>query len=219
MSEFAEDFRKEIADAYDVLLNDRKDALAAARLGGVGGLAHWIRDELFLELNNALECANPGDIDYACSRIGLAALMMRDAGRAMEKMFSDAYEGPESEREAKLRTGIQAHSPKMTGIQWVAHYRFQQIDQKGFTAETDAAHTDLDLQKAAEAYLREVEFGPRGDRTPRDPWPWDAKFWKPSTPIRMLAKAGALIAAEIDRRLHAGEAVQKPVETIEAVSA
>ena len=32
-------------------------------------------------------------------------------------------------------------------------------------------------------------------------WPWDMKWWKPSDedPIRNLVKAGALIAAEIDR--------------------
>jgi len=31
-------------------------------------------------------------------------------------------------------------------------------------------------------------------------WPWEASWWKPSDdPIRNLAKAGALIAAEIDR--------------------
>jgi hypothetical protein len=31
-------------------------------------------------------------------------------------------------------------------------------------------------------------------------WPWDQDWWKPSPdPIRNLVKAGALIAAEIDR--------------------
>jgi hypothetical protein len=31
-------------------------------------------------------------------------------------------------------------------------------------------------------------------------WPWDPSWWKPSPdPIRNLVKAGALIAAEIDR--------------------
>jgi hypothetical protein len=31
-------------------------------------------------------------------------------------------------------------------------------------------------------------------------WPWDYDWWKPSDdPIRNLTKAGALIAAEIDR--------------------
>jgi hypothetical protein len=35
---------------------------------------------------------------------------------------------------------------------------------------------------------------------PPDDWPWDWRFWKPSVdPIRDLVKAGALIAAEIDR--------------------
>ncbi len=33
-------------------------------------------------------------------------------------------------------------------------------------------------------------------------WPWGKSWWKPSDdPIRDLEKAGALIAAEIDRRL------------------
>lgn len=36
-------------------------------------------------------------------------------------------------------------------------------------------------------------------------WPFDSKDWKPTSPIRNLVKAGALIAAEIDRRLRAGE--------------
>jgi hypothetical protein len=31
-------------------------------------------------------------------------------------------------------------------------------------------------------------------------WPWDAEWWKPSPDsVRNLVKAGALIAAEIDR--------------------
>lgn len=31
-------------------------------------------------------------------------------------------------------------------------------------------------------------------------WPWDENWWKPSLdPIRNLVKAGALLAAEIDR--------------------
>ncbi|MEB3421767.1 hypothetical protein VK682_24660 [Salipiger manganoxidans] len=30
-------------------------------------------------------------------------------------------------------------------------------------------------------------------------WPWDRKWWKPTTPRRDLVKAGALIVAEIER--------------------
>ena len=33
-----------------------------------------------------------------------------------------------------------------------------------------------------------------------DEWPWNITWWKPSTdPVRNLTKAGALIAAEIER--------------------
>ena len=37
-------------------------------------------------------------------------------------------------------------------------------------------------------------------------WPWDHEFWKPSEDqIRNLVKAGALIAAEIDRLIRANQ--------------
>lgn len=50
-----------------------------------------------------------------------------------------------------------------------------------------------------------VTSGDRGDRRIRkagwkDGWPWSLNWWKPSSdPIKDLVKAGALIAAEIDR--------------------
>ena len=35
---------------------------------------------------------------------------------------------------------------------------------------------------------------------PAHDWPWGSEYWKPSEdPVRNLVKAGALIAAEIDR--------------------
>lgn len=50
-----------------------------------------------------------------------------------------------------------------------------------------------------------VNSGDRGDRRLRKAgwkewWPWERNWWKPSDdPIKDLIKAGALIAAEIDR--------------------
>jgi len=50
-----------------------------------------------------------------------------------------------------------------------------------------------------------VNSGDRGDRPLRkagwrNGWPWDMEWWKPEyDPIKNLVKAGALIAAEIDR--------------------
>ncbi len=36
-------------------------------------------------------------------------------------------------------------------------------------------------------------------------WPWDGKWWKPTTPRRDLVKAAALIVAEIERLDRASE--------------
>ena len=68
-------------------------------------------------------------------------------------------------------------------------------------------HTSNELIKAASVYLGIVGFEERYHGLVHDPkypgmvgWPWDVSWWKPSdSPIRNLVKAGALIAAEIDR--------------------
>lgn len=96
----------------------------------------------------------------------------------------------------------------MTGIQLIALERQRQVDDEGCTPECDALHGSGDLALAAIAYAHEGVAAqgewvnhprvPRG-RAPQQ-WPWDSKFWKPSDdPVRNLVKAGALIAAEIDR--------------------
>lgn len=87
------------------------------------------------------------------------------------------------------------------GAQMIAQERVRQIEEEGWTPEHDAEHENCELPRAARSYLAEAvfPFGP-GDSLPPALWPWDAKWWKPSSdPIRNLVKAGALIAAEIDR--------------------
>ena len=46
-----------------------------------------------------------------------------------------------------------------------------------------------------------VKNGPTDYRNeePPDSWPWDEGDWNPQDPERDLVKAGALIAAELDR--------------------
>jgi len=101
-------------------------------------------------------------------------------------------------------------TPNMTGAELISDERARQIAVEGWTAEHDDGGESGELTAAATAYLqraRECSFYGEEPRTASPPsvWPWDAKFWKPGTTIRMLTKAGALIAAEIDRRLRAGE--------------
>lgn len=98
-----------------------------------------------------------------------------------------------------------------TGAELITEERARQISQE----EWSDTHDDLlewgDLADAAEAYIRELRYrrlrdGEPGNRNPSAPWPWDADAWKPTQdPIRQLVKAGALIAAEIDRLQRAGE--------------
>ena len=92
-----------------------------------------------------------------------------------------------------------------TGIEIIAEERQRQILVEGWTNEHDKQHTHGELASAAEAYLRvETRIG---EFSHPQVWPWDIKWWKPSeeNPIRNLAKAGALIAAEIDRLQHLKE--------------
>ena len=100
----------------------------------------------------------------------------------------------------------------MNGSELIAAERQRQIEVEGWTAEHDAEHRGGDLTEAAICYAIAAASQARGYnsatsmRVPhmdRMRWPWDGPAWKPSEdPIRNLTKAGALIAAEIDRLNH-----------------
>lgn len=92
-----------------------------------------------------------------------------------------------------------------TGVSLIAIERTRQIEKEGWTSSHDGNHEDDELAKAAACYaipdrLREVNDGPLNKGVPLD-WPWDEEWWKPTPKnrVRELVKAGALIAAEIDR--------------------
>lgn len=92
----------------------------------------------------------------------------------------------------------------MTGIEIIARERQRQIADEGCTADHDDYHRGRELARAGASYAFD-DGNYDYVSSPPDlsfPWRWE---WKPGAPIRMLAKAGALIAAEIDRRLRAGE--------------
>ncbi len=95
-----------------------------------------------------------------------------------------------------------------TGIELITDERKRQIEKEGWTAEHDEVHKNGELANMAALYaitnkplykkpgyfndtLFEVLY-------PED---WDMKWWKPTpdNKIKELVKAGALIAAEIDR--------------------
>jgi hypothetical protein len=87
------------------------------------------------------------------------------------------------------------------GIELIAEERQRQIEVEGWTSEHDSQHRHGALSKAAAVYALYGTDAETVDPSNEgcDAWPWDAKWLKPTTRIRNLTKAGALIAAEIDR--------------------
>lgn len=88
------------------------------------------------------------------------------------------------------------------GAELIAKERKRQIEKEGWTKQHDRdMHDEGELLRAAICYARagteDIDF----DEARQD-WPWSSKWWKPEDRIRNLVKAGALIAAEIDRLQH-----------------
>ena len=78
----------------------------------------------------------------------------------------------------------------LTGAEQIAAERKRQIEEEGWTAGHDAAHDNGELWRAAICYASGRSDG----------WPWAPRWYKPGPDrVRSLVKAGALIAAEIDR--------------------
>jgi hypothetical protein len=93
-----------------------------------------------------------------------------------------------------------------TGLELIIKERERQITQEGWTPEHDSLHKDGDLALAGTCYAAHAIRMLTSRHTHlieyiKDSWPWDDRYWKPTPndPIRELVKAGALIAAEIDR--------------------
>lgn len=94
----------------------------------------------------------------------------------------------------------------MNGAELIAAERQRQIDVEGWTAEHDDKHGAGQLALAAVSYLLHATVGGKSKKPPQM-WPWQKKWWKPgSNRVRRLVKAGALIAAEIDRLQRAATA-------------
>ncbi len=87
-----------------------------------------------------------------------------------------------------------------TGTDLIAAERQRQIDAEGWTPEHDRQLRDGSLAWAAVAYAL-VPTVALGDYDRMSFWPWDLAYYKPTPDdrVRELVKAGALIAAEIDR--------------------
>jgi len=98
----------------------------------------------------------------------------------------------------------------MSGIDEIAAERRRQIEAEGWTPEHDDEHRSGELAQAAAAYALNCcddSDGPDLRLMGAEIWPFNDLWWKPRDRRYDLVRAGALIAAEIDRldRLEAGK--------------
>lgn len=86
--------------------------------------------------------------------------------------------------------------------------RQRQQSVEGLTPAHDDKHDNNEMAFAASCYAfhsAAASWDFEDDGMPYDihpapkNWPWDSRWWKPTSPRRDLVKAGALIIAEIER--------------------
>lgn len=93
-----------------------------------------------------------------------------------------------------------------TGIDLITEERKRQIEEEFYDSNNDDMHTNGELAAAAATYaLPQDEYQYNGLMRKSIFWPWKIMWFKPEpeSRVRELQKAGALIAAEIDRLLRA----------------
>jgi hypothetical protein len=101
-----------------------------------------------------------------------------------------------------------------TGVQLIADERKRQIENEGYDATHDSQYKNSVLGNAGICYAVMAGGSPEIRNAVREQasaghapkgWPWGLEFWRPSAGdsdaerIKELVKAGALLAAEIDR--------------------
>jgi|CXWL01.1.fsa_nt_gi hypothetical protein len=75
-----------------------------------------------------------------------------------------------------------------------------------YPIQHDDTHDAGEIAQAAAAYaLASAAETDLEREIAVDTWPWELDDFKPSTPLADLIRAGALLLAEIERRLRAGE--------------
>lgn len=127
-----------------------------------------------------------------------------------EGAFNAELTGQAKELVQQLLAALARRAPEgaRDGVTLIAAERQRQVDAEGWTAEHDDTHECGELALAAAVYACPPRD--RSDAIKRALWPWgwnsfkgEPMYFDRPTPtdarIRSLVKAGALIAAEIDR--------------------
>ncbi len=124
----------------------------------------------------------------------------------MIKGLQELQEALNAVNKAKANLHSALERQNDTGAGRISTERERQVWDEGFTNEHDDVYTEGQLAVAGGCYAFHstepyVGCQPqyRNAPPPAD-WPWRPEWWKPKSPFSDLKKAGALMAAEIDRR-------------------
>lgn len=114
--------------------------------------------------------------------------------------------GTTNERIINMNTETNNAERLSYGADLIKAERLRQIHVEGRTSEEDDGHVQRELVCAAQAYIQSAVLLGHSKKNVREYiedhyWPvkWGVEWFKPKDPIRDLTRAGALIAAEIDR--------------------
>lgn len=138
----------------------------------------------------------------------MAAMCQRRAASTDEDatFWANVQNGEVCERIAALVLQQEARVASMAealngGVAAIADERRRQIEAEGWTPEHDNLHDDGELALAAASYIQGSFYRhpDHSDQPVPGNWPWHPSWWKPTDKRRDLVKAGALVAAEIDR--------------------
>lgn len=136
---------------------------------------------------------------------------LKASNTSMDGTWCDAAEQAQYEAEVRLIERLQevynaTPTERMSdAARDVLAERARQISVEGWTPEHDDGANDVAaMADAAACYAMHAAQMLAGAycapmTIPHTTWPWDASWWKPTSPRRDLVKAGALILAEIER--------------------
>lgn len=85
------------------------------------------------------------------------------------------------------------------GAGLIAFERNRQKMEEKYSEIHDSDHDNDELLLAAISYIENIIWPPIEGESVPEIWPWEQESWKPKDRKRNLIRAGALIAAELDR--------------------
>lgn len=128
--------------------------------------------------------------EQRCSYLKAESIVKQEAQRSLDPKATEA---------------LSAMLDMKGGVMIMAE-RARQVEGEGYSKSDDAEHRYGQLIMAAVAYANAAYRQVLNPTVkPKElafcQWPWSPEAWKPGDKIRNLVKAGALLAAEIDRIL------------------